>query len=71
MQKRKMKTASHTYGVSSPFGPKYAINASTIPKTYIAADATFAKKNIRPMAPPNSGPRARLIITVFHLDKEQ
>ena len=35
---------------------------STHPVIYRALEKTFAKKKSAPMAPPNSGPRVRLIM---------
>ena len=37
--------------------------ASTRPRTYTPQAHTLARKNIRPMLPPNSGPSERLIMS--------
>lgn len=49
-----------------PLSPKLSTKPSTQPVVYRALLNTFAKKNKIPIAPPNSGPRVLLIISVIH-----
>uniref|UniRef100_A0A915KY39 Uncharacterized protein n=1 Tax=Romanomermis culicivorax TaxID=13658 RepID=A0A915KY39_ROMCU len=46
-----------------PPGPKLLIVASLKPAKDNAHEKILAKKNKTPMLPPNSGPRARLIMS--------
>ena len=49
-------------GNNWPFSPKSANKVSQIPNIYMATAAAFAKKNIRPIDAPSSGPSAREIM---------
>lgn len=45
------------------FVPNTSSMASTSPRTYSPHANTLARKNIKPILPPNSGPKERLIIS--------
>ena len=48
--------------------PKLSKKASTKPEALKPLPIAFAKKNNVPIEPPNSGPNARLIISIFVFD---
>ncbi|KAH9529547.1 hypothetical protein DERF_003426 [Dermatophagoides farinae] len=54
-----------------PDGPKLLTIPSTQPIKYKALEKTLAVKNKVPMAPPNSGPKALLIITKLLKEYEE
>lgn len=49
--------------IMPPEGPKLLMIPSTQPVRYKALEKTLAMKKRVPILPPNSGPRARLIIS--------
>ena len=54
-----------------PLGPKLSRTASTKPDIYNPQANTLATKNKNPILPPNSGPNARLIISVTLVKAKQ
>lgn len=62
------------YRIYEPEGPKLSIKPSVHAEKHKALDTILAKKNNVPIAPPNSGPKERLIITdyvfkeTYHID---
>ena len=64
-----MGRARNIPGSRPPTEPSASVIPSTKPDVYTAHENTLARKNNKPILPPNSGPRARLIISVSHISQ--